>query len=312
MRIGSLTNSRNEPSPCPDSRLPVNVSGSVSAAREGPRLQTADGRYRGEWLEERAEVLDQRRPGPDWLTLTLRAPAIASRAEPGQFVQVRVSTAEGWVNDPLLRRPLSFATLDTGRGTLSLIYRVVGRGTALLAQVRPGEHLSLLGPLGTSFPDPARDHCRPLVLVGGGLGIPPMACAAAWATAAGRRPTAILGARNAAYLAGATEVAATGIPVHPVTEDGSAGRRGLVTDLLAEMLTPDTDVWACGPNPMLAAVKDLCAARGARAWLCVERPMACGFGVCIGCVIPRADGGGYLKACVDGPVFPAPEVNVLG
>ncbi len=262
--------------------------------------------------EEQAEVLAHQRPGPDWHTLSLHAPAIAAQAKPGQFVQVRVTGSEASISDPLLRRPFSFCTLDAAGGTLSLIYRVVGRGTALLAEVRPGQRLRLLGPLGTSFPDPAQQPTRPLVLVGGGLGIPPMACAATWALAAGRATTAVLGARHRDYLAGAAEVAATGATVVTVTEDGSAGRRGLVTDVLAKALTPDTDVWACGPNPMLAAVKDLCAARGARAWICVERPMACGFGVCIGCVIPKADGTGYLKACLDGPVFPAQEVDVLG
>ena len=214
--------------------------------------------------------------------------------------------------DPLLPRPLSFCTLDAGRGRLSFLYRVVGRGTALLAGVRPGERLGLLGPLGRSFPDPGRRAGRALLLVGGGLGIPPLACAGAWATAAGRRPAALLGARTAGELAGAQEVAAGGVACALATDDGSAGRRGPVTALLEETLEPDAEVWACGPAPMLAAVERICAARGAEAWLCIERPMACGFGVCLGCAVPAADGSGYLRACVDGPVFRAGAIDVLG
>jgi len=259
-------------------------------------------------------VLAHEQSGPDWYTLHLGSPAIAAVALPGQFAQVAVREADGTltvVADPLLRRPLSFCTLEPERGRLSLIYRVVGRGTALLATARPGSRLSLLGPLGQSFPDPARTPQRPLLLVGGGLGIPPLAAAAAWARAAGRQVTALLGARTKDYLAGAIEVAATGAEVLAVTEDGSAGRSGLVTTALAERLTPDAEVWACGPNPMLDAVGRLCLGAGAACWVCVERPMACGFGVCIGCVIAAADGGGYLKACVDGPVFDAARVEVL-
>ncbi len=275
--------------------------------------ESPDGRVRSPWAHETATILRHARGGPDWYTLTLSAGALATAALPGQFVQVDVrgDGAVARTADPLLRRPLSLCTIDAAGGRISLIYRVVGRGTALLARARPGDRLSLLGPLGRSFPEPSRRPDQPLLLVGGGLGIPPLAGAAAWARRAGRQPVALLGARRAADLAGVTEVRAAGGAVVTATEDGSAGRRGLVTDILSARLSADMEVWACGPNPMLAAVADLCRRAGAECWLCVERPMACGFGVCIGCAISRAAGGGYLKACVDGPVFAAAEVNVL-
>jgi len=284
--------------------------------REGgrPLEPHADGRQRSAWLEEQAEVRAHERRGLDWFDLRLHAPQIAARALPGQFAQLQVRPVgpAGAGLDPLLRRPLSFCTLDPGRGEISVIYRVVGRGTALLAEAAPGQRLSLLGPLGSSFPDPRRAPARPLLLVGGGLGIPPLACAAAWALAAGRPTRALLGARTAGYLAGAAEVAAAGAAVTAVTEDGSAGRRGLVTAELAEVLTAEADVWACGPAPMLSAVQALCRQHGAGCWLCVERPMACGFGVCIGCAVARADGTGYLKACTDGPVLRGDEADLAG
>jgi dihydroorotate dehydrogenase electron transfer subunit len=304
-RRGEVHHLESRPEPRYEAGLPAppgHRSGPVDAGSPA-----ADARRRSPWLEEEAEVLSQEQRGPDWFALALRAPTIAARALPGQFVQLRI----GQGVDPLLRRPFSFCTLQPEDGTFTLIYRVVGAGTRLLSLVRPGERLSLLGPLGLSFPSPdAGDPGRRLMLVGGGLGIPPLACAAAWARRAGRGTLALLGARTAAYLAGAAEVKATGAEVVAVTEDGTAGRAGLVTDVLGEILTATDDVWACGPNAMLAAVRTLCRQRGARGWLCVEQPMACGFGVCIGCAVPKADGSGYLKACVDGPVFPAEAVEL--
>ena len=287
-----------------------------------------DDRLPGPWGAEVATVVAHERGGPDWFTLRMAAPCIAASARPGQFAQVGVTplpaTGRGThTYDPLLRRPLSFCTIDRGRGVLSLVYRVVGRGTAILAQAVPGQRLELLGPLGRPFPclAPRPAHAASaanrdgaLILVGGGLGIPPMAAAAAWALAAGRKAVAILGARTSSYLAGADAVAATGADVRYATEDGSRGHRGLITPLLAVALDahPAAEVWACGPSGMLASVQRLCHARAVNAWLCVERPMACGFGVCLGCAIARADGAGFLKACVDGPVFRGDEIDVQG
>lgn len=241
--------------------------------------------------------------GPDVWHLTLRAPTIAASALPGQFLQVQVQ-APGSSYDPLLPRPFSICTLEPQLGEVAVIYRVVGRGTALLAAVGPGAPLHILGPLGRSFPDPASGSGR-LLLVGGGLGSPPLAAAARWAAA--RRPVALLGARHAADLAGRGEIALH-CPVQVCTDDGSEGRRGLVTDLLADELEPGAEVWACGPTPMLAAIAALCARQGADAWLSLEAPMACGFGVCMGCAVPSGRLG-YLKACVDGAVFPAAAVD---
>ena len=260
----------------------------------------------GLWRCEDAAVVSQQKSGPDWYRLTLRAPAIAPLVQAGQFVQVRVHP-DGWIgSDPLLRRPLSVCTVH--QDELTLIYRVVGRGSFILSQRQAGEGINLLGPLGRPFPLTAAEQC-PLFLVGGGLGIPPLALAAKQTP--GRRRTAILGARSKSYLAGAEEVAATGIPVLVITEDGSSGSTGRVTDLLAKHLGPGDQVWACGPDAMLMAVSALCDRTQASCWLSIERPMACGFGVCIGCTVARQRGG-FAKTCVDGPVFRSTEVNLLG
>lgn len=279
-------------------------------------LPPRDPRLRRPWGLEQAEVLAHASGGAGWFKLTLAAPAIAGQARAGHFVAVAVHPVGFHGSfDPLLRRPFSICQIGAD-GTVTLIYRAQGRGTRLLSQVVSGQRLELMGPLGHSFPDPASGSGR-LVLVGGGLGIPPMAAAAAWATAV-RPVSAICGARSADGLAGVDEVAAAGAPVTVVTDDGSAGRQGLVIGPLQELFASPGggfgkdvgEVWACGPEPMLLAVQDLCLRSGVPCWLSLERHMACGFGACMSCTVPRAQGAGYFKCCTDGPVFRAEDVRL--
>lgn len=290
-------------------------------------------RQRVQWVDEPALVTAHDGDG-EVFKLTLQAPEIAAMASPGQFVMVKVGGV-----DPLLRRPFSLCEIRPERGEITLIYRVVGHGTGILAEAPVGARLLTMGPLGYSFPDPSVGSGE-LLLVGGGLGIPPMVAAAAAALKAGRKVTAILGARSERYLAGAAELQALGVPVMLVTDDGSAGERGVVTGPLAAALasasaeagasakagasaeagafpgasastaevSPTAEVWACGPEGMLKAVAAVAAQQGAPCFLSVERHMACGFGACIGCTVPKASGDGFLKACQDGPVFMAEEV----
>lgn len=268
------------------------------------------GRRRSEWRPERAAVVQQVRRGADWYKLTLRAPYIAARATAGQFVECAVHPAGFPGADPLLNRPFSICEIIPDEGLITLIYRAgPGRGTRALARLTEGQELDLLGPLGYSFPDPGRSPGT-LVLVGGGIGLPPMVAAAEWALAAGRPVHAIAGARSAGGLAGLEELRATGARVTVVTDDGSAGQQGFVTLPLAEAIEQHdcAEVWACGPEGMLQAVKALCERRSIPCFLALERYMGCGFGVCMSCTIPKAGGAGYWKCCVDGPVFPAGEV----
>lgn len=269
-------------------------------------------RTRSPMVQEYARVMAHTGSG-DVFKLVLHAPEVARRAVAGQFIEVRCVPGRGAALDPLLRRPFSICEIRPDAGTVSLIYRVVGRGTRALAAIEPGSELDILGPLGCSFPDPAAGTGR-LVLVGGGLGIPPMVAAAERAVAAGRDVAAIVGARSERYLAGAVELAASGVAVTVMTDDGSAGARGFVTVPLGAWLAEGGvgEVWACGPEGMLEAVASLCASgAGVPCFVSVERFMACGFGVCIGCTVPKAGAPGFLKACYDGPVFDATEV-VLG
>jgi dihydroorotate dehydrogenase electron transfer subunit len=234
------------------------------------------------------QVLKAREPdGPD----RQREPV----PNPGQFAML--AAAERWgagIDErPYLPRAFSYARyLD---GEAHFLLEDVGPGTERLCELRKGDELWLLGPLGRGFSAPWDD--RRALLVGGGVGIAPLAI---WQDALGARATALLGFRDRPHAEGATLLDNAVVS----SDDGSVGRRALVTDLLAAELERDGHavVYACGPPAMLEAVRALCAARAIPAQLALEAGMACGFGACFGCVVPTRDGD-YLRVCVDGPVF---------
>jgi NAD(P)H-flavin reductase len=209
-----------------------------------------------------------------------------------------LSSAEGWGGGaderPYLPRAFSYARVREGE--LSFLLEVVGPGTARLAELRPGEGLALVGPLGVGW-RPAREGTRPL-LVGGGIGAAPLLC---WQEELDDPPV-LLGFRSATH---AQAAALFGLDPQVVTDDGSVGRQAFVTELLAAELDgdPSATVYACGPPQMLEAVRALCAEREVPAQLAMESGMACGFGACFGCVVPTRDG--YVRLCVDGPVMDA-------
>lgn len=215
-------------------------------------------------------------------------------ATPGQFVMLKV--AEN--NDPLLRRPMSIAGLDNG--VMSVIFKVVGRGTALLAEKQAGEHIDVIGPFGTVFSPPA---AATVLLVGGGIGIAPLLF---WAK---RNPLR----KAAVFIGGATEndilCGKEFLEAHIATENGSLGRKGLVTAPLVEHPAYKDKtgyLLACGPTGMLKAIDQLAAKDGLRGELSLEERMGCGFGVCLGCVCDTT--GGRKRMCVEGPVFKTGEV----
>ncbi len=239
--------------------------------------------------------------------IDLRARPIAAAAAPGQFVMVGPLSPSS--SDPFLNRPISIAGVGS-EGTIELIVGVVGRGTELLSQVRVGQRIGLLGPQGHGFSEPLSG--QRLMLVAGGLGIAPLRFLALRAADRGARVSLLYGASTKARLIALDELIEREIALKRATDDGSAGARGMVTDLLAEMLdheapggTPGA-IAACGPLPMMRTVSEL----GARAsWpveLSLESRMACGVGACLGCTLDLP--GGKRRACVDGPVFSSHEV----
>ena len=217
---------------------------------------------------------------------------------PGQFYML--STGERWGGGederPYLPRAFSFARVRPD-GTLDFMLEAIGPGTRRLAELRPGEQLGLLGPLGIGFDVAAPGRA---LLVGGGIGAAPLV---ALQDELGPDARVLLGFRTAEHAEAAGLFFASDPNV--VTDDGSVGRQAFVTELLREELDhdPGVTVFACGPPPMLEAVRALCAERGAPAQLALESGMACGYGACFGCVVPTRDG--YVRLCVDGPVLDA-------
>ena len=225
----------------------------------------------------------------------------------GQFAML--AATERWgggdADRPHLPRAFSYARWHEGEAHFLL--EDVGPGTRRLCELRAGEQLWTLGPLGRGFTAPTDG--RRAILVGGGVGIAPLAILQdtllARVSAAGdgarqsAHPSTLLGFRDGERAAGAALLRDPLI----ATDDGSVGHDGLVTELLTAELQRDAHalVYACGPAPMLEAVRALCAARAIPAQLALESGMACGFGACFGCVVPTVDG--YIRLCVDGPVL---------
>ena len=223
------------------------------------------------------------------------------RPRPGQFYMLR--TAERWGGGegerPFL--PRAFSALRADDRGLQFLIEDVGPGTKRLAELKAGDELLLVGPLGNGFAPP-REGRTPL-LVGGGVGIAPLAI---WQDELDPGTRVLLGFRDALHAHGA---ALLSDPVM-ATDDGSVGHDGLVTDLLEDELDArgeELEVYACGPPAMLEAIRELCAARGVPAQLALESGMACGFGACFGCVVPTTDG--YIRLCVDGPVLDAEKLE---
>jgi dihydroorotate dehydrogenase electron transfer subunit len=271
----------------------------------------------------------------------LADPLLASAITPGQFVMVRPGS-EG-TTDPLLGRPLALyeVVLDlTGKAAaIDVVYLVVGRGTAALSQRRPGERLSIWGPLGNGFgPPPA----GPVLFVAGGIGQTPFLALGRWwlgkarygegpkigavpegkGTRATPAPgliassaTLLYGVRTAALLAGVDDFRIAGIDVEIATDDGSAGHHGFVTDLLALRLKRGERpamVVGCGPPAMLSALARLAQAHSLACEVSLENHMACGFGACFSCVVPlfQAEGSSDLRrVCLDGPVIASQRVD---
>jgi dihydroorotate dehydrogenase electron transfer subunit len=231
--------------------------------------------------------------------------------DPGQFYML--AAAEGWGGGederPFLPRAFSVMR-SRADGTREFVLEDVGPGTRRLAELRPGDGMWLLGPLGRGF-EPPREARRP-VLVGGGVGIAPLAI---WRDALGalpgpdpwdqEPPLVLLGFRDGEHAIGAGLIPGARV----ATDDGSVGHHGFVTELLAGELGGVIEVYACGPPPMLEAVRAMCAERGVPAQLALESGMACGFGACFGCVVATRDG--YVRLCVDGPVLRADTIDAV-
>ncbi len=252
--------------------------------------------------------------------MCLHAPDIAARASPGQFVNVNVHAPGADEIIPLLRRPFSICQSDRQAGRISVLWKAIGPGTRLLVSHRIGEVLNLIGPLGQGYRLPETNS--KVILIAGGLGVAPLPILAATLRVRRFSFEVLLGARTGAELWGDEELKNLGGEIHLATDDGSAGHHGLVTELLESRLRagvpasahePRTQVYACGPMPMLRRVAEICGAAKVPAQVAVETMMGCGFGICMGCPVEPEGGvaqrGRYFLACMDGPVFRAEDIR---
>lgn len=241
----------------------------------------------------------------EYYLMTLAAPELAKACLPGQFLHVAVGDS----HDPLLRRPISICEADRQQGLVKLLYKVQGRGTALLAKMTAGSKLDVIGPIGNGF-KLVDKHAKAL-LVGGGIGAAPLYLLAQALVARGVAVEVLLGARSAKDLLLMAEFKALGANLSVTTDDGSRGDQGLVTDLLPPLLPQASQAYACGPLAMMQAVTTVAAKHKVPIEVSLEERMGCGIGACLACVcrIKVKQTSAYKRVCVDGPVFDGREVE---
>lgn len=259
-----------------------------------------------------AEVVANRAEGVASRRLVLRVrdwPGFGA----GQFAMISPGARTAALrSDPLLPRPMAVyrAHQHNGFADVEILFKVMGRGTALLAEALPGQRVGFVGPLGRCFPEP--EPGERALLVAGGTGI-----ASIYQLAAGlkrkTRVSVLLGARTRDELMGCEDFAALGVEFAIATEDGSEGARGLVTSLLETALDSGeaARVYACGPTAMMRRAAEMAAARGRVCIASLENSMACGFGACLGCAVPLRSGG-FALVCSDGPAFDATTIDWEG
>jgi dihydroorotate dehydrogenase electron transfer subunit len=246
-------------------------------------------------------VVDNRRAAADTWWLELDAPEIAAAARPGQFLMIGFGLAQ--VGAPFLPRPFSVGWRSED-GRVGLLVREFGAGTRRLATLRPGDRALLLGPLGRPF---RVGPGRPVVCVAGGVGLAPFLFLAPVARAAGHAVRLLYGERTADRVFDPALIRElTGVEPELFTEDGLAGRKGLVLDGIDP--AEEGLLLGCGPTPMLAALERLARGRGLELQVSVEEHMGCGVGTCQGCVVRGADGA-WIRSCTEGPVFDARELT---
>ena len=254
----------------------------------------------------KAEILENVNLKGDYFQVRFAAPEVAAAAKPGHFVHVRIDERR----DFMLRRP--FSIKDAENGVVTLLYKVVGKGSDALSKLQKGACCDLMGPQGRPF-TPRAGH-RALLIVGG------YGSAATWQlTRSMPGGVVLLGARSADDLLLTREYAAAGYDVRVATNDGSAGKKGFVTELIPELLSEASDkpffVYGCGPKPMLMALAALMRRENMAGELSLDEIMCCGVGSCFGCVVKVNDPDSpdkfrYARSCKEGPVFPAEDIYI--
>lgn len=249
-------------------------------------------------------IISQKEIAESIYELTIKGKLAEEIKSPGQFVHIKISDGL----DPLLRRPISIYSYDKGNQLLTLIYRKEGKGTSMLAEKEPGMEIDVLGPLGNGFPVEETCEGETALLVGGGIGVPPLYELSKQLTAKGIKVVHILGFQTASAVFCESEFVENG-ETYIATVDGTHGMKGFVTDVITERSIQFDCMYACGPTSMLKALEQRFSDK--KVYLSLEERMACAVGACFACVhkTPEGkEGRTYKKVCSDGPVFRAGEV----
>lgn len=254
-------------------------------------------------VQIRAKLIKNIEVAPKYYKILLCAPFIAKHALPGQFVEIKVGNSF----EPLLRRPFSVHRIKGD--SIEILYEIVGKGTEILSKSKTGEYLDVIGPLGNGF---SILDTRSLILVAGGMGVAPLLFLVQASSV--QRPASsiqvLIGARNKSQILCEQEFRQFGCEVKIATDDGSKGFKGRITDLLKLALSTinyeHPTIYSCGPEPMLKALSVISKEHKIPAQISLEAHMACGIGVCLGCVVNTIDG--YKRVCKEGPVFNSEEI----
>lgn len=236
--------------------------------------------------------------------IRLQGDLVKQMDSPGRFLHVKCGPGI----DPLLRRPISICDVNLETATLDMIYRAEGLGTKILSEAVPGAEVDVLGPLGNGFPIEHRKQGEHALLIGGGVGVPPLLYLGKQLVEKGVKVTSVIGFGTANQVFLEEELGQLG-EVYVTTMDGSRGHQGIVTNLLNDDFGLGEQSWdvlySCGPFPMLKALQDRYAGTAKEGYLSLEQRMGCGVGACLACVCPAAEGSkkSYHKICSDGPVF---------
>lgn len=227
--------------------------------------------------------------------LWVENPTLSSIAKPGQFAHILVP-------GKTLRRPISIC--DADKSCLRLVYQVKGEGTEILSKIKEGEYLDIIAPLGNGFEiKEDKKYC----FIGGGIGVPPML----YASKMKEKPVVITGFRNKDLVILQSDFRKDNCELYLTTDDGTAGEKAFVTDVLKRKLNDIDEVCACGPSPMLKAIAEICNDANVPCQISLEERMGCGIGACLvcACAVRRNDGSeDYVHVCKDGPVFDSKEV----
>ena len=235
-----------------------------------------------------------------YLRLTFKAPALAKTVRPGQFIHIKVS--QGF--EPFFRRP--FSVYRACDGKVELFFEPVGKGSRLLASMKKGDMLDVLGPLGNPFTLPSGD-VKQVVFIGGGIGVAPLMLFSDVIRKHKAEKILLYGGRARAHTFPMIEFKKNKVKAFIATDDGSVGMKGRVSELFNKIaISSSTMIYTCGPRPMMAAVQAFARTHGLKGEASCEEVMACGLGACLGCSILTSKG--YRTVCHDGPVFDLNEL----